>query len=211
MQFNEQVLTALEVLRNFAENDFERHRIDVLEKDLTAPPKAEVIDDKYQKFNGVIYHQSTPYHHFNNIHLYVWNYYTGIEVPPGYDIHHKDVNAANNDISNLQMLSKADHRKIHNELRKLKRQEFICKNCGKKFLAINTGKVKFCSKKCYHRYDLEHRPKVTKICVYCGKEFIVDTHNAKHQKCCSHSCGAKLARRTKKLNSRQDSDEPQLS
>ena len=35
MQMNEQVLTALEVLRNFAENDFELHRIDVLEKFLT--------------------------------------------------------------------------------------------------------------------------------------------------------------------------------
>ena len=48
MQMNEQVLTALEVLRNFAENDFELHRIDVLEKDLTDPPKAEIIDEKKQ-------------------------------------------------------------------------------------------------------------------------------------------------------------------
>ena len=48
MQMNEQVLTALEVLKNFAENDFEKHRIDVLISDLTAPPKVEIIDDVYQ-------------------------------------------------------------------------------------------------------------------------------------------------------------------
>ena len=197
MQMNEQVLTALEVLRNFAENEFEKHRIEVLIQDLTDPPKVEVIDETHQKFNGIIYHQSTPIRHFNNIHLYVWNYYTGIEVKKGYEIHHKDLNPANNDISNLQLLSKEKHKKIHNEIRKLAREEFICKNCGAKFLAVNTGRVKFCSKKCYHQYDLKHRPKVTKICAYCGKEFVVDTHNAKRQKCCSLSCGAKFARQKK--------------
>ena len=41
MQFNEQVLTALEVLRNFAENEFEKHRIEVLIQDLTDPPKVD--------------------------------------------------------------------------------------------------------------------------------------------------------------------------
>lgn len=49
MQMNEQVLTALEVLRNFAENEFELHRIDVLEQDLTAPPKAEIVDQSIKK------------------------------------------------------------------------------------------------------------------------------------------------------------------
>ena len=111
MQMNEQVLTALEVLRNFAENDFERHRIDVLEKDLTEPPKVEVIDDKHQKFNGNVYYKHKSGHYVTNkgIHRDIWIYYHGDIPEPqsNYDIHHRDVNPSNNDISNLQLLTKS--------------------------------------------------------------------------------------------------------
>jgi len=57
MKFTPEVVAALKVLRDNAETDFERHRIDVLERDLTAPPAPEVIDDKHQRFNGVTYMQ----------------------------------------------------------------------------------------------------------------------------------------------------------
>ena len=74
MQMNEQVLTALEVLRNFAENDFERHRIDVLERDFTEPPKAEVIDDKHQKFNDFVFYKDLREHYTLSISIqrFVW-------------------------------------------------------------------------------------------------------------------------------------------
>ena len=52
MVFDEKIKTAFEVLRNAATNDFERHRIDVLERDLTSPPVAEQIDETHQRFNG---------------------------------------------------------------------------------------------------------------------------------------------------------------
>lgn len=49
MEMTPEVITALTVLRNAAENDFERHRINVLERDLTSPPRVEVIDSAHQK------------------------------------------------------------------------------------------------------------------------------------------------------------------
>ena len=55
MKFTPEVVAALEVLRAAAENDFERHRIDVLERDLHEPPKVEVIDDKHQRFADILF------------------------------------------------------------------------------------------------------------------------------------------------------------
>lgn len=100
MEMNEKVLTALEVLRDSAENDFELHRIEVLINDLTAPPVAEQIDENHQKFNGVTYLKQNG-DHYGSIHRDIWNYYYG-EIPQGYEIHHKDLNPENNNISNLQ-------------------------------------------------------------------------------------------------------------
>ena len=55
MKFTPEVVAALAVLREHAENDFERHRLDVLERDLTTPPQVEVIDEKTQIFAGVTF------------------------------------------------------------------------------------------------------------------------------------------------------------
>lgn len=37
----------------------------------------------------------------------------GIEVPQGYDIHHKDENKRNNDLDNLQVLPHGEHMRLH--------------------------------------------------------------------------------------------------
>ena len=39
----------------------------------------------------------------------------------GYEVHHKDLNHNNNDISNLQVLTKGEHIALHNKLRNVKR------------------------------------------------------------------------------------------
>lgn len=38
-----------------------------------------------------------------------------------YDVHHKDQNKTNNDVSNLVVISKSDHKKLHNNLNPRKR------------------------------------------------------------------------------------------
>ncbi len=46
------------------------------------------------------------------LHRQVWTDANGA-IPDGYDIHHKDHNKLNNDIGNLQLLTKAEHAELH--------------------------------------------------------------------------------------------------
>jgi len=46
------------------------------------------------------------------LHRYVWEKYNG-EIPSGYNIHHKDHNTLNNDISNLELIGHSEHIAIH--------------------------------------------------------------------------------------------------
>ena len=45
-------------------------------------------------------------------HRKVWEDANGA-VPDGFEIHHIDGDKANNDLCNLQLISRADHRKLH--------------------------------------------------------------------------------------------------
>lgn len=42
------------------------------------------------------------------MHRYVWRYHNG-DIPPGYDIHHRNHNRTDNRIENLELLSKSEH------------------------------------------------------------------------------------------------------
>lgn len=46
------------------------------------------------------------------MHRYVWEKEIG-KIPFGWDIHHKDENKANNEISNLECLPKAEHTRLY--------------------------------------------------------------------------------------------------
>lgn len=196
MQMNEQVLTALEVLRNFAENDFEKHRIDVLEKDLTDPPKVEIIDDKHQKFNGIVYHENTKLHYYRvlSLHRVVYQYYYG-GIPEEYEIHHDDWNPANNDISNLKMLTKPEHHKIHHQAN----ITVICEHCGKPFVS-KTKYARFCSPKCM-RANSRKRYQIPAKCEYCGKNF--QAHRYEGTRFCSRTCASKWREQQKNIQTEE--------
>lgn len=194
MKDKDKVQKLIDELKTLADNDFERHRIDVLEKDLTEPPKVEVIDDKHQKFDGFIYHVVKSNNHYfyqGSIHRAVYSYYFG-DIPEGYDIHHIDENPANNLIENLCLLDNASHAKIHSTLDKHK--EYICQICGKKFYK-RIGKRLFCSRECL-AISRKNKYYETRACVICGKEFEAYKHST--QKCCSRSCGVKSRNQTVK-------------
>lgn len=190
MKFTPEVIAALAVLREHADNDFERHRLAVLERDLTAPPKVEVVDDTHQRFNGIVYSKNKQGHYANffPIHRAVWIYHNS-EMPEGdYEIHHVDTDKANNDISNLQCLTKAEYHRVH--LKTAPAREHICENCGKKFISTSTkGHVGCCSKDCLHALSYKKRHE-TRTCAFCGKQFSVYKYSK--TKCCSASCAAKL-------------------
>lgn len=46
------------------------------------------------------------------LHIYVWDSENGPK-PDGMDIHHRDGNRENFDISNLELMTKSDHKRIH--------------------------------------------------------------------------------------------------
>ena len=198
MIFTAEVKAALATLRNAAQNDFERHRLDVLEQDLTSPPTVEVIDDTHQKFNGIVYRKMKDGHFQSSskIHRDVQKYFFGV-IPDGYVIHHIDNNPANNDISNLQCITRIQHSKIHAEISGVKPpphplENYTCDYCGKKFTKQKrSAKWHFCSRKCESAYMyrcLENQEKRT--CAYCGKEFFVNKHATAN--CCCNSCAQKL-------------------
>jgi len=215
MQNPELVKKLLAELKTCTTNDFELHRVEVLEKDLLEGlPVVEVIDDTHQKFNGVIY-SATPStrNYFKNstsssIYYNVWQYFYG-EIPAeGFEIHHKDHNPANNDISNLMLLTKEEHREIHRYNKrgvKHQRKKFICIECGKEYEASLTGGHgnKFCSTKCRTRQYLRlkgHKPqegKTVGICQICGKEFEYYP-KAQTGKYCSQKCAHAATKKFKK-------------
>ena len=203
MKQSGRVAELLAELRALSENDFERHRIDVLERDLTNPPKVEIVDETHQKFDGKVY---TKYDNSGNycrgskrLHREVWKFFHG-EIPAGYDIHHCDLDHENNDISNLQMLTKAEHRALHSELRtgqphpKCQKETFVCKVCGKSYQAFNTGRNYFCSTSCQNKY---FRRTLTKTCKWCGKSF--ETTNSRTQFCSLKCASFSAGRRVKKI------------
>ena len=54
---NDKVLTALEVLKDCAENELDKLIIERCERDLIHPPKVEIIDEVTQEFLGTKYHK----------------------------------------------------------------------------------------------------------------------------------------------------------
>lgn len=190
MKFTPEVIAALNVLRNAAENDFERHRLDVLERDLTSPPKVEVIDTNHQSFNGLKFGRGSSTKHLTRsffLHRVIFQYYYG-EIPTGYDVHHRDFNPANNDISNLQLLTKSQHANIH--LGAGSPKEYICEYCGKKFIATSQSPARFCSRNCLSSYHRQTKkiPHYQKVCPICKKEFVT---TQKTQNYCSLKCFGK--------------------
>ncbi len=48
------------------------------------------------------------------LHQYIYCYFNNLEkIPEGYVIHHKDFDKLNNDISNLELISKFEHKSLH--------------------------------------------------------------------------------------------------
>ena len=194
MKFPPEVIAALQVLRDHAENDFERHRLDVLERDLISPPVVEIIDDTHQRFNGITYRQMKDKHFAASpkLHRVVWQYYNG-EIPDGYHIHHIDGKPRNNTVNNLQCLSREAHARLHSiqdgkTSPRPKLVTKVCIHCGKEFTVgerpDNNG---YCSSTCRiaHRYRLEENQTVH-ICKRCGKEFVAYKYST--AQFCSDAC-----------------------
>ena len=133
------------------------------------------------------------------LHVYVWEYYNGA-VPEGYHVHHVDHDKYNNDIDNLQLLSKKEHAKHHarnmsEETKAKLRKQLIEKAVpkSKEWHASKEGK-EWHSK---HGYDTwkTRKPK-TYECTYCGKEFeTLNRYSESSNHFCSNNCKSAYRRK----------------
>ncbi len=187
MKNPEHVAQLLAELRELADNDFERHRIDVLERDLTAPPAVEIIDDKHQMFDGVIFTKRASGHYAKNyspIHQVIYRYYHG-NIPDDNVIHHIDHNPANNRIENLQSMTAEEHSRFHNN--EAIYIEINCATCGKSFKTLKQHPSTYCSDKCREQQYME-----TRTCEICGKTFSCFKYSPTTT--CSPKCASELRR-----------------
>lgn len=150
----------------------------------------ETVSDTQKKCYGFTFYKNNHGRWVGSIgmHRFVWAYFNG-EIPGGYEIHHRDFNKENNDISNLELLTEAEHRKIHAEHKKNRavpqNATFVCAFCGKEFKAVNRGNNTYCSSQC--RKKANHaQDKVERICLVCGKVFWSEKY--KHARFCSKKC-----------------------
>lgn len=154
----------------------------------------------YQEFNGIKFYQTKSNDYFRHIvgrtsilmHRYVWEFYNGT-LPTGYEVHHIDFNRANNDISNLQAVSKGEHRKIHTEALSESQREWRRNN-------LNTNArpkaIEWHKSEEGREWHSKHAKQIVKpdysfTCEQCGSNFISKNPHARF---CSNACKAKYRR-----------------
>ena len=152
------------------------------------------MSDKYVWFNNIKFTRDDKTGYYLNstihkrLHRYVWEYYNG-EIPKGYEIHHIDMDRDNNDISNLQLLSRSEHRKIHADLLTDEQREWRRNNMNIVARPKAREWHKSVSGKEWHRQHYEKNKdnlhkKYDLVCIMCGKSFIGEYGG----KFCSNAC-----------------------
>ena len=162
---------------------------------------------KYEQFfDGIKFTSPTQDGYYKHqglrlfMHRYVWEYYNG-PIADGYEVHHKDFNKANNDIDNLQLLSVAEHRKLHADLLTQEQREWKRHNMN---TVVHEAAKAWHKSKEGHEWHVKHGKKTAQnqrifhnVCIVCGQEFDSKRRVAKY---CSGACKQKHRRRTKQDN-----------
>lgn len=163
--------------------------------------------EKYQEFDGIRFTriEATGYYRHNGLrkymHRYVWEYYNG-KIPKGYEIHHIDFDRSNNDISNLQIVSRSEHRKIHADLLTEQQREWRRENINRtaRPKAIEWHKsgegTKWHSEQIKRMHE-ENAFKRNLICTNCGKEYIGEIHKNGGNAFCSNACKSSYRRKNR--------------
>ncbi len=159
---------------------------------------------EHQEFNGIIFYQTEPSDYFRHsvqgttilMHRYVWEFYN-CKIPKGYHVHHRDGNKANNDISNLQLLSGVEHWTLHGKLLTDEEREWRRKNIVENAVPKAKEWHKSSEGKEWHKEqykktkDAMHK-KINKVCCNCGGEYLGESKS----KFCSATCKSAYRRRT---------------
>lgn len=139
------------------------------------------------------------------LHIYQWLKNKG-EIPKGYQIHHKDEDKTNNDISNLEIKTQHDHLSYHGK-KEIKDLDHLAKI---RPLSVEWHKSEDGREwhkqqwiKSIGKHVTEY---VTKICEVCGKEYQVNVLCAYKSKYCNSNCKATALRRRRKASGESKSN-----
>lgn len=120
------------------------------------------MKDKLTTTFGNIAISDKGYYRFSggeNVHKYfhrvIWENFYGCEVPKGYHIHHKNGNKLDNCILNLQLVSKSQHHKHH-------QQGENNSMYGKQFTKDHASKLSQNGECNFFRVSVEHNPSFKK-------------------------------------------------
>ena len=160
------------------------------------------MSEKFQWFNDIKFTRDDHTGYYLNstirkrMHIYVWEYYNG-KIPKGYEVHHKDFDRSNNDISNLQLLTRSEHRKLHSESLTQEQRDWKRNNLNvnARPKAIEWHKSeegrKWHSEQAKVTLAKTHQ-QVEMVCVNCGKSYIGE-HKSKF---CSNNCKSAYRRKS---------------
>lgn len=159
---------------------------------------------KYQWFNGLRFTRDDKTGYYLNstiherLHRYVWTYYNGL-IPKGYEVHHKDMDKSNNDISNLELLTKSEHHKIHaqaitDEQRDRMRRNLIENAVPKANEWHSSKEGREWHKQHYEKMKDSLHKKAIFTCANCGKEF--EGQDSGHTRFCSNACKSAWRRKS---------------
>ena len=170
------------------------------------------MEDKYQYFNGYkftrdehtgyylsskrIYSSLDHKEKRRRLHRCVWEFYNGA-IPSGYEVHHIDGDKSNNDISNLQLLSNAEHMKLHGATLTEEEREWRRQNLAKTARPKASEWHKSEEGRKWHKQHYEQmkdkfHTTYTVICANCGKEF----QGTKDSKYCCNACKSAYRRKS---------------
>lgn len=162
------------------------------------------MHEKFQYYNGLKFTKDEKTGYYLNstlrirMHRYVWVCNNG-DIPEGYDVHHIDGDRGNNDISNLELLTKKEHRQKHwDEMPDEKKQLYIDNmNETARPAAIEWHKSEEGKKwhSMHAKSMIENgqwHKKEKFICEQCGREF--EQTLRRGHKFCSGACSQKWLR-----------------
>lgn len=167
--------------------------------------------NNYQDYDGIRFYKETDSGYYlgnvpiegrkrrypMRLHTYVWIKYNG-EIPKGYQVHHKDENKDNNDISNLELLTTYKHQSMHGLKNSARSRENMINNVIPKAATWHKSEeAKQLHKDIYENHTREKwMAPVTKICEICGKEYTTNYASMNKSKFCSNNCKATARRRS---------------
>lgn len=154
---------------------------------------------KHIIFNGIRFYRDDQFGYYRHcfskgnpifLHRYVWEFYNG-KIKEGFEIHHKDFDKSNNDISNLEMLCSLDHHKIHGDNPTQRQKEYRAKNRDR---FIEKAKV-WHKSEAGRKWHSEHartmpRTVVEKVCQQCSTKYKGHPDSL----FCSNACKSKWRR-----------------